>query len=42
MSVTEGDPMPRVTLVDRVKSLLTKPSATWDRIDAEPATVGGL
>lgn len=29
-------------LVDRVKSILTKPSATWDVIDAEPATVGGL
>lgn len=29
-------------LVDRVKSILTKPSATWDVIDGEAATVGGL
>ena len=29
-------------LVGRVKSILLKPSATWDQIAAEPATVGGL
>lgn len=29
-------------LVERVKSILLKPSATWDVIDGEPATVGGL
>lgn len=29
-------------LVDRVKSILLKPSATWDQIAAEPVTVGGL
>ncbi len=29
-------------LVERVKSILLKPSATWDVIDAEPATIGGL
>ncbi|HEX4504930.1 MAG TPA: Yip1 family protein [Alphaproteobacteria bacterium] len=29
-------------LVDRVKSILTKPAETWSVIDQEPATVGGL
>lgn len=29
-------------MVARVKALLTNPAATWDQIDAEPATVGGL
>lgn len=29
-------------LVERVKSILLKPSATWDVIDVEPATIGGL
>lgn len=29
-------------LVDRVKSILMKPSATWEVIEAEPATVAGL
>ena len=29
-------------LVERVKSILLKPSATWDVIDGEPATIGGL
>jgi hypothetical protein len=32
----------RSGLVGRVKSLLLRPAATWDVIDAEPATVGGL
>lgn len=29
-------------LVARVKALLTQPTATWDVIDSEPASVGGL
>ena len=29
-------------LVDRVKSILLKPSTTWDVIDVEPATTAGL
>lgn len=29
-------------IVDRVKSILLKPSATWDVIDGEAATTGGL
>jgi len=29
-------------LVERVKSILLKPGATWDVIDTEPATTGGL
>ena len=29
-------------LVKRVKSILLKPGATWDVIDAEPASTGGL
>ncbi|PZQ58021.1 MAG: YIP1 family protein [Phenylobacterium zucineum] len=29
-------------LVARVKALLTNPAATWDQIDVEPASVGGL
>lgn len=29
-------------LVTRVKALLLRPAPTWDEIDAEPATVGGL
>lgn len=29
-------------LVERVKNILTKPSETWDVIDAEPATIGGI
>jgi hypothetical protein len=29
-------------LVARVKAILTQPTATWDVIDAEPATIGGL
>ena len=32
----------RAGLVARVKSLLLQPSATWDDVDREPATVGGL
>ena len=29
-------------LVARVQGLITQPAAEWDRIEAEPATVGGL
>ncbi|KRB39915.1 Yip1 family protein [Phenylobacterium sp. Root700] len=29
-------------LVERVKSILLRPSATWDVIDVEPATISGL
>lgn len=32
----------RANLVARVKNLLLQPSATWDEIDREPATVNGL
>jgi hypothetical protein len=30
------------SLIGRVKSLLTQPSATWDVIDSEPASIGAL
>lgn len=29
-------------LLERAKSILLRPSATWDVIDGEPATIGGL
>lgn len=29
-------------LVERVKGILLRPSETWDQIDREPATIGGL
>ena len=32
----------RANLVARVRNLLLQPSATWDEIDREPATVNGL
>lgn len=32
----------RANLIARVKNLLLQPSATWDEIDQEPATVSGL
>jgi len=32
----------RSGLIDRVKSILMQPTATWDVIDGEPATIGGL
>jgi hypothetical protein len=41
MSVVEPGPQAS-KLVERVKSLLLQPSATWDVIEAEPATVGDL
>jgi hypothetical protein len=40
MSVVEG---PKSTgLIARVQGILLRPSAEWDVIDAEPATIGGL
>ena len=30
------------SLIERVKNILLKPNAEWDRIDGEPATVQGL
>lgn len=41
MSVAEPGST-RSSLVERVRSILTRPSATWDVIDGEPATVEGL
>lgn len=41
MSVVEPGTAGR-GLVERVKSILMQPDATWDVIDAEPATVGEL
>ncbi|MFI4949675.1 MAG: Yip1 family protein [Caulobacterales bacterium] len=32
----------RAGLIDRVKNILMQPSATWDVIDGEAATIGGL
>lgn len=29
-------------IVERAKAILLRPSATWDVIDAEPATIGGI
>ncbi|WP_126009376.1 Yip1 family protein [Sphingomonas koreensis] len=29
-------------LIERIKNILLKPKEEWERIDAEPATVGGL
>jgi hypothetical protein len=38
-----GDPLTTPpSLVDRVKSILLTPKEEWPRIDAEPATIGGL
>ena len=33
---------PQKSLVDRAKDILVAPAAEWQRIDAEPATIGGL
>ena len=30
------------SLIERIKNILLKPKEEWERIDAEPATVGGL
>ena len=37
-----GMPGAPVSLVDRVKNILITPKTEWDRIDAEPATIGGI
>jgi hypothetical protein len=37
-----GMPGVPASLVDRVKNILTTPKTEWDRIDAEPATIGGI
>lgn len=41
---TNPSPMPGApaSLVDRVKNILITPKTEWDRINVEPATVGGL
>jgi hypothetical protein len=36
---TEG---PRASLVDRAKNIIMRPREEWPRIDAEPATIGGI
>ena len=41
MSVVEPGPAWR-TVAARLWALLTRPTATWDRIDLEPATTRGL
>jgi hypothetical protein len=38
----EPNASPSNSLVDRVKNILLQPKAEWPRIDAEPATVGGI
>ncbi len=44
--MTDGptNPLPGAptSLVDRVKNILLAPKAEWPRVDAEPATVGGI
>ena len=42
MSIVEPGPARSETLVNRVKGILMSPAAEWDKIDTEPATVGGL
>ncbi|MGE3747659.1 MAG: Yip1 family protein, partial [Sphingomonadaceae bacterium] len=38
-----GDPVSvPPSLVDRVKNILLKPKEEWPKIDAEPATIGGI
>ncbi|HET6972194.1 MAG TPA: YIP1 family protein, partial [Phenylobacterium sp.] len=41
MSIVEPGVAPS-GLVARVKAILMQPAATWDVIDSEPATIGGL
>lgn len=42
--VEEGRPGagPGSNMIQRIKDILTKPTPTWEVIDTEPATVGGL
>ncbi len=37
-----GMPGAPVSLVERVKNILTTPKTEWARIDAEPSTIGGI
>lgn len=37
-----GAPVQPASLVDRVKNILVSPKTEWARIDAEPATIGGI
>jgi hypothetical protein len=39
---TDPSASPSSSLIDRVKNILTQPKAEWPRIDAEPATIGGI
>ena len=36
------NPTGTTSLVERVKNILLQPKAEWPRIDAEPATIGGI
>lgn len=36
------NPTGSTSLVERVKNILLQPKAEWERIDAEPATIGGI
>lgn len=42
MSVTDPAPTSANSLVERVKAILLQPKTEWDKIEAEPATAGGL
>jgi hypothetical protein len=42
MAVTNPAPAGSSSLVSRVQAILMTPSAEWDKIEAEPATVQGL
>lgn len=45
MSIVDEDPPgpgPGAGMVQRIRDLLTKPTATWEVIDGEPATIAGL
>lgn len=37
-----GMPGAPASLIDRVKNILVSPKTEWPRIDAEPATIGGI
>jgi hypothetical protein len=41
---TNPNPMPGVpaSLIERVKNIIMTPKTEWPRIDAEPATIGGI
>lgn len=42
MSVVDGGGPVPAGLVQRVQDILLRPDPTWDKIDTEPATIGGL